>query len=150
MVAVRLIALLRNKDLEEHVYLWSSLLRPSLAVLIFISALSSISLSVFFADNYAKVLSRKIQKNCQNNKACPVLVEEWLKDGGHLGKGSMRTYGPGYKMHYGVFPDRQKFIIIVYHGYDASFTVTGGVKEKLTTALWYKDRVIETKNLPLK
>ena len=53
------------------------LVRPALAIIIFILAKSLVNLSMDSADEYAREISKKIQQECKVKGECPEKIEGW-------------------------------------------------------------------------
>ncbi len=61
---------IKNKDLKR-------LVRPVLTIVTVIIALYSVSMSFKLAQKYAMEIANQIQKDCNQNSACPEYIEGW-------------------------------------------------------------------------
>jgi len=107
----------KNKDLRR-------LVRPVLTIVTVIIALYSVNMSFKLAQKYAMEVANQIQKDCNQNSACPEHIEGWQIRSDAFSRDIVYGGLAKYRILYET--NGKEFKILVRRSIDKFFLIEGG------------------------
>ena len=112
------------------------LLRPTLTVFFFVSAMAIAQWSYSVALGQATDAAEVLHQQCKSDLACPAEPKGWDVDGRRV---SRRDLGTLYKYSASYYYDSDVFDIRVYQGPDLGHIITGGVDVPFSVEAYVED-----------
>lgn len=115
-------------------YIKLQIIRPILAVTIFLIVVLAINLSLASADKYGIEAAKQIQTQCMEQGICHDKIDGWDIEESEYGIRVSKLYGKygtKYILRYSASDDKKEFTISVRHNIDKGFYIKGGVNKEL-------------------
>ena len=126
-------------DILAIASLKKKLIRPTLAIAIFLLAVLAAFLSIKSADAYGIETAKRMQAECAAQSICPETISGWSEPLSSTYAASETQYGlfgTKYILRYITRNNRSEFEIEVRHAMEDSFSVKGGVNKTLSGSRW--------------
>jgi len=136
---LKLRSLRAKGDVFAIASLKKKLIRPTLAIAIFLLAVLFAFLSIKSADAYGIETAKRVQAECTAQGICPETISEWSEPFSSTYAASETSYGlfgTKYVLRYIPRNNRSEFEVEVRHALEDSFSVKGGVNKQLSGSMW--------------